>query len=85
MSKDVSENAVSFEQSLDALEKIVTEMEQGDLPLNAALTKFEEGVALAKASQSALENAEQKVKILMQTNDTEQLVDFDPQGDEVRQ
>ena len=40
-------------------------MENGDLPLNKALEKFERGIALSRQGQQSLENAEQKVKILL--------------------
>ncbi len=62
----------SFEETLAELETIVDEMENGDLPLNKALEKFERGIALSRQGQQSLENAEQKVKILLseQGNDT---------------
>jgi exodeoxyribonuclease VII small subunit len=62
----------SFEETLAELETIVDEMENGDLPLNKALEKFERGIALSRLGQQSLENAEQKVKILLseQGNDT---------------
>ncbi|MFC3094777.1 exodeoxyribonuclease VII small subunit [Alteromonas sediminis] len=77
MTKKTSEDSVSFEETLEELENLVNEMEQGDLPLNDALEKFERGIVLAKQSQKALENAEQKVKILMQSQTGETLVDLE--------
>ncbi len=54
-----------FEKSLSELEKIVDKMEQGQLPLEEALTLFERGVTLTRQCQTALKAAEQKVQILM--------------------
>jgi exodeoxyribonuclease VII small subunit len=54
-----------FEDHLAALEKIVEELEQGDLTLDAALARFEEGVSRLKACRELLTKAEEKVKILV--------------------
>ncbi|WP_438865272.1 exodeoxyribonuclease VII small subunit [Neptunicella sp.] len=75
-SKKKNEN-LSFEQSLQELESIVSQMEQGDLELDQALQQFERGIMLARNSQAKLSEAEQKVKILMQQQGTQQLVDFE--------
>lgn len=55
----------SFEENLQALESIVTQLETGDLSLDTALAQFEQGIKLAKESQKQLKNAEQKIKILL--------------------
>lgn len=55
----------SFEVAMAELEELVTKMEQGDLPLDASLKLFEEGVALTRHCQETLKQAEQKVKMLM--------------------
>ena len=67
----------TFEQSLADLEAIVEEMENGDLPLDEALAKFERGVTLSKQSHSALQAAEQKVRTLLADQNGEALQDFD--------
>lgn len=82
MSGNKLEGIASFEQSLEELECIVNEMEQGDLVIHDALAKFERGVSLTKQAQKALDAAEQKVKILMQSDDGEQLVDYQPKESE---
>ena len=64
MSTDPRENQ-GFEQTLDQLEIIVQRMEQGDLPLDEALQEFERGIQLVKAGQAKLDQAEQKVRILL--------------------
>ncbi|MDN4502612.1 exodeoxyribonuclease VII small subunit [Alteromonadaceae bacterium BrNp21-10] len=74
---------LSFEESLQELEGIVSQMEAGDLELDQALQQFERGILLARNSQTKLSQAEQKVKILMQQQGQAQLLDFDqdPQDD----
>ena len=57
---------VNLEKSLGKLEKIVDELESGELPLEKAMQKFEEGIKLTRSCQSALKQAEQKVELLMQ-------------------
>ena len=54
-----------FEEALQKLEAIVTQMEEGDLPLEETLKAFEEGVKLAKFCTSKLDEAERKVEKLM--------------------
>jgi exodeoxyribonuclease VII small subunit len=55
----------SFEDSLQELEALVERMEQGQLPLDDALKAFERGVQLSRICRNALQEAEQKVQILM--------------------
>jgi exodeoxyribonuclease VII small subunit len=55
----------SFENSLQELEALVERMEQGQLPLDDALKAFERGVQLSRTCRNALQEAEQKVQILM--------------------
>ncbi len=66
----------SFEDTLAELETIVNDMENGDLPLDQALEKFERGIKLSRLSQQSLENAKQKVQILLKENGDESLSDF---------
>jgi exodeoxyribonuclease VII small subunit len=63
--------AASFEEAIQRLASIVEELERGELPLEASLKLFEEGVLLARASQRTLDQAEKRV---------EQLLGFDAQG-----
>ena len=76
MSDKSGSDAPSFEASLAELETLVREMESGDLPLNVALEKFERGIKLSRMSQQALQEAEQKVKILLEQNGQANLEDF---------
>ena len=54
-----------FEEALQKLEAIVTQMEEGDLPLEETLKAFEEGVRLARYCASKLDEAERKVEKLI--------------------
>lgn len=55
----------SFETTISELEHIVSQLESGDLELEQSLKLFERGIELTRLSQSKLQEAEQKVKILM--------------------
>ena len=58
----------SFEASLEELERIVRELEQGELPLERSLELFEQGVALSRECQERLNQAERRIEILMRDN-----------------
>jgi len=67
-----------LEKSLAELEALVAELESGDLPLDRAMKKFEEGIKLTRGCQAALKDAEQKVEILLKTaGGDEALEDFE--------
>ena len=59
----------SFEESLLRLDEIVKSLEQGEIPLDKALTLFEEGTRLLKSCGKQLDQAEQKVVRLMKGED----------------
>ena len=59
----------NFEQSLKKLETIVTQLEQGDLPLEDSLKLFEEGVSLSAVCKQELDAAEGKVQMLVKQRD----------------
>jgi len=71
----VTNTKPTFESQLEALEKIVNQLEKGDLPLNDSLSQFEQGVKLTKDCQNRLNQAEQKVMLL--SEDDGQLKEFD--------
>ena len=71
----------SFEASLEELEALVEQMEDGELSLEESLAAFEKGVGLARECQEALKNAEQRVQILLQQGGEEKLAPF-ADGDE---
>ncbi len=64
--KQTEQQPPSFEDSLTRLEKLVAELEEGELPLDEAIGRFEEGLKLVKTCRSRLEEAELKVKKLME-------------------
>lgn len=61
--------ANKFESKLLRLEEIVKSMESGDLPLEQSLKLFEEGVKLSRECQGELDAAEQKVEVLLNSED----------------
>jgi len=72
-----AKKTVNLEKSLTDLEEIVEELESGDLPLEKAMKKFEEGIKLTRNCQTALKEAEQKVEILLKSAGGEDLEDFE--------
>ncbi len=56
----------TFEQSMKKLEQIVQELESGDLPLEEAMQKFEEGIKLSRLCSEKLDETEKKITLLMQ-------------------
>ena len=56
----------TFEQALKQLEQIVNELESGDIPLEKAIKKFEEGIALSKFCAEKLDESEKRVTMLTQ-------------------
>ena len=60
----------SFEESMEALEGIVKELEEGKLNLEDSVEKFEEGIKLSKDCNEILEKAEKKIVMLVK-NDNE--------------
>lgn len=70
---------MDFEKKLGRLEQIVGKMEKGDLSLEDSLKMFEEGVKLSRECHMQLNEAEQKVKLLVQVNEKgeAETTDFD--------
>ena len=76
-----SNNKFNLEKSLAALEALVEELETGDLPLEKAMKKFEDGIKLTRGCQTALKEAEQKVEVLLQSAGGEELEEFEADDD----
>lgn len=57
-----------FEETLERLQSLVRDLESGDCSLEDSIKKFEEGMALARACQDRLSQAEQKIEILLQAD-----------------
>lgn len=66
-----------FEQSLDELEQLVAKMEGGKLSLDESLRSFERGIALYRHCQTALEQAELRVKLLLDPADPDSAQPFE--------
>nr|VFK22400.1 MAG: Exodeoxyribonuclease VII small subunit [Candidatus Kentron sp. MB]VFK28766.1 MAG: Exodeoxyribonuclease VII small subunit [Candidatus Kentron sp. MB]VFK74083.1 MAG: Exodeoxyribonuclease VII small subunit [Candidatus Kentron sp. MB] len=75
-----SENEPNFEQSLAELEQLVTRMEQDDLTLDEILQSFERGIELNRICQKALDNAEQRVRILKEKEGEFEIEPFEEHG-----
>lgn len=60
---------MSFEENVEQLEKIVQELEKGDLNLDESIKKFEEGMNLSKKCNEILEEAEKKIRVLIKKDD----------------
>ncbi len=71
-------DTIDFEKSLKTLEKIVDDMETGELSLEQSLSAFEKGIKLTKECQTALTQAEQRVEVLIEEHGEESLEPFDP-------
>ncbi|MEM7502340.1 MAG: exodeoxyribonuclease VII small subunit [Pseudomonadota bacterium] len=71
----------NLEKSLAELESLVDDLESGDLPLEKAMKKFEDGIKLTRSCQVALKEAEQKVQILLESAAGDTLEPFDPDDD----
>jgi len=72
-----AKKTINLEKSLADLENLVEELESGDLPLEKAMQKFEQGIKLTRNCQAALKEAEQKVEILLKSAGGEELEEFD--------
>jgi exodeoxyribonuclease VII small subunit len=66
-----------FEHSLDELEQLVTRMEGGELSLDESLKSFERGIGLYRHCQTALEQAELRVRLLLDPEAPETAEPFD--------
>lgn len=71
----------NFEDALENLEELVEAMEEGELSLEESLKAFEQGIKLTRECQAALDKAEQKVQLLVSTDDMPESVPFDDDED----
>ncbi len=76
-SPDETPAIAQFEQSLGELEQLVAKMEGGELSLDESLRSFERGIALYRHCQTALEQAELRVKLLLDPADPDSPQPFD--------
>jgi exodeoxyribonuclease VII small subunit len=81
----------NFEAQLASLERIVRELERGDLPLEQSLELFEQGVKLSRECQERLNEAERRIEVLLRGGDgstvavpfeSEELIEGEPEADD---
>lgn len=72
----MAEADFNFEAALEELERLVEQMEQGDMTLEESLKSFERGIQLTRRCQQALKEAEQRIQILLQENGATTLEPF---------
>jgi exodeoxyribonuclease VII small subunit len=77
--KPTKEQPPDFEVAMRELEQLVEKLERGDLPLEESLAVFERGVLLTRTCQTALQDAEQKVEILLKKAGGNSVEEFDPE------
>ncbi len=65
----VNKKTATFEEALERLEEIVTQLESGDYPLEESMKLYEEGVALSGLCNKKLEKARQKIVTLQQAEE----------------
>jgi exodeoxyribonuclease VII small subunit len=73
-----SSAVAGFERSLDELESLVQKLEKGDLSLDDSLKAYERGIALFRNCQTALEQAELRVRLLSDPEDPASAQPFTP-------
>jgi exodeoxyribonuclease VII small subunit len=73
-----TEAGPNFEKTLAELEKLVVNLEAGNLSLDESLSGFKNGIELTRQCQSALDHAQQTVEQLTNTEDQESLKPFEP-------
>jgi exodeoxyribonuclease VII small subunit len=69
---------LSFEKSLEELERTVKELEKGDLPLERSLALFESGMRLSAECKKLLEEAESRVEVLTKRGGETVAVPYNP-------
>ena len=79
MPDDAESKPESFESCLDQLEKVVKELETGDLQLERSLELFEKGMALSETCRKQLEEAETRVEMLIRKDGKMQAEPFRPE------
>jgi exodeoxyribonuclease VII small subunit len=69
MKKTTDGRGKTFEAQLASLEKVVRDLERGDLPLEESLRLFEEGVRLSRECQERLNQAERRIEVLLRDSE----------------
>ncbi len=81
----IEDGEQTFEGALAALEKIVRQLESGELPLERALELFENGLTLARRCQDQLASVERRVEVLLRERGEMRAVPFEPQPETPKQ
>lgn len=82
--KKAEAKSKSFEASLAALEKIVRELERGDLPLEESLKLFEDGVRLSRECQERLNQAERRIEVLLRDSNGKPVISGFEKTEDIR-
>ncbi|ADC48371.1 MULTISPECIES: exodeoxyribonuclease VII small subunit [Alkalihalophilus] len=69
-------NEISFEEAMEQLETIVEKLEQGDVPLEEAISMFQEGMQLSKECHSKLTSVEKKMDQILHADGELEATDF---------
>lgn len=78
-----AKDEMSFEDALEALEAVVDKLEDGELPLEQALSEFERGVALSRRCSEELDSADRRIEILIEQSGGKEAEAFEfDSGDE---
>jgi exodeoxyribonuclease VII small subunit len=78
----MAKKRLSFEKSLETLEKIVEELESGDLTLDEALARYERGMAAHKECAGILAAAEKRIEVLLEQDDGFETEPLEGQNDD---
>ena len=76
-------NDITYEEGIDKLEVIIKALERNEIPLDQALSLFQEGIVLVNHCNSLLDQAEEKMKILLQGTDRIIIEDFSQTEDDI--
>jgi exodeoxyribonuclease VII small subunit len=71
-----------FEDALEKLENIIREMEAGDMPLDAALKSFEEGIRLIRFCSAKLDETQRRVEQLLEKDNSQQTKNFQDENND---
>lgn len=78
----MSQKPPTLESAMQRITAVVGEMEDGNLPLESLITRYEEGVALVKLCQEKLDAAEKRIQIIARdARGTAELRNFEPEAD----
>lgn len=69
---------LSFEAAMERLDKIVTELESGEIPLEQAIELFQEGMKLSRLCSQKLDQVERKIEMVFEEEGVLQRKDFQP-------